>query len=87
MTQKVFAIGNSVAVTVPSRLRILPGTRLRYVSTKKNRLAYDVIEEPAKKAEKRAYLKKVTGNLKLDMTTEQFMRIKAYCREHPYEKL
>jgi hypothetical protein len=94
MLQKAFAIGNSVAVTIPSRVGMLPGTRLRYVPTRGNRLAYDVVEEPAKKVKKKMskqeierYVKSHTGNLKLDISTEEFMKIKAYCREHPYEKI
>ena len=89
MIQKAFAIGNSVAVTIPSKVGILPGTRLRHLSTRKNRIAYEILEtpKPATRRKSDDYIKRVTGSIKLDMSTKEFMKIKAYCREHPYEKI
>lgn len=90
MIQKVFSIGNSVAVTIPNKVGILPGTRLRHLSTRKNRIAYEVIEDEPRVGKKdkmkEAYLKRVTGGLKVDIPTPKLMEIIAYCREHPYEK-
>ncbi|MFA5776299.1 MAG: hypothetical protein WC988_01970 [Patescibacteria group bacterium] len=90
MLQKVFAIGNSVAVTIPRRFGILPGTRLRHVSTRKNRISYEIIEEPEKKQmsdhEIEEYVRSHTGKIKLNASTQEVMEIIKYCRENPYEK-
>ncbi len=43
--QTAFAIGNSVAVTIPKRLGVLPGFRYRNVPSKGKRIVYEPVEE------------------------------------------
>lgn len=101
--QTAFAIGNSVAVTIPKRLGVLPGFRYRNVPSRGKRIVYEPVEEQTtpvksvvatrgrKKLNKnidyyRDYVKRNSGAIKLDMTTEEFMKIKKYCHDHFYEE-
>lgn len=98
MLQTAFAIGNSVAVTIPKRLGIVPGTKFRFVPTKSKKISYEPMPEPglkkaagskSKDARYEKYLeyyKKRSGALKLDMSTEEFMKLKKYCHDNFYEE-
>ena len=102
MLQTAFAIGNSVAVTIPKRLGIVPGTKFRFVPTKSKKISYEPISEPTKfkqvvmkntqksKADElksyREYIKKHSGAIKLDMSSEDFMKLKKYYHDHFYEE-
>ncbi|PIS22172.1 hypothetical protein COT50_03525 [candidate division WWE3 bacterium CG08_land_8_20_14_0_20_41_10] len=81
MIQKIFAIGNSVAVTIPKRFGLVRGTAIRHLPRIRNRFSYEVVEDAPKVKQR------FSGGIKLNMSTEEFMRIKAYCRENAYEKI
>ena len=97
MLQTAFAIGNSVAVTIPKRLGVLPGTKYRYVPARKKRIVYEPAEEPVKRVRKNVdkgreykkyldYYRKQSGAIKLDMSTREFMKLKKHCHEYLYEE-
>ncbi len=102
MLQTAFAIGNSVAVTIPKRLGVVPGTKFRFVPTKSKNISYEPILEPIKarkiviknaqksKADElesyREHVKKHSGAIKLDISSEEFMKLKKYCHDHFYEE-
>ena len=98
MLQTAFAIGNSVAVTIPKRLGIAPGTKFRFVPTKSKNISYEPVPEPGLKKAPRPkskatrykkyleYYQNRSGGLKLDMSTEEFMKLKKHCHDNFYEE-
>lgn len=98
MIQKAFAIGNSVAVTVPKKFGLLPGTRLKHLPSKKNRISYEILGGPVRKVRtKRAagnkekeiedYVRRHGGSIKLNIPTAEVMEIIRYCHDNPYDKI
>lgn len=90
MIQTAFAIGNSVAVTIPKRMGVTPGTKFRYKPTVSHRLTYELVEKPSKVSDLekiREEVRKNSGGLKLEMSTKEFMKIKKYCHDNPYEEI
>jgi len=90
MLQKVFTIGNSVAVTLPRKWGVAPGTYIKGLQRRKNRLSYEIVENGpivSPSRTKSEYLKKVSGAIKSNMSTKQVMETILYLKDHPYEKL
>jgi len=90
MLQKVFVIGNSVAVTLPRKWGVSPGTRVRGLHRRRNRLSYEIMGNETVVSPSRAksdYLKKVSGAIKSNMSTDRVMETIRYLKDHPYEKI
>lgn len=81
MIQKVFEIGNSIAVTIPKPTNVKIGTAVRF-KQEKNKLIYELLEtldtSPAEQ-----HIKKTTGSFKIKI--KDLAKVLKSLKESQYE--
>ncbi|KKU50655.1 MAG: hypothetical protein UX73_C0018G0011 [candidate division WWE3 bacterium GW2011_GWC1_47_10] len=82
MAQKVFEIGNSVAVSIPKSSGIKAGTKVKY-SRQGKKLIYEIVDNTAlSPAEK--HIRETSGTFKIRV--KNMNQILKYLKENPYDK-
>lgn len=83
--QRAFEIGNSVAVTIPKKVGIKPGTAVKF-KHEKNKLIYEILESQNtdKNDSLDKQLRKMCGAMKID--GENLMSVLKSVEEDPYDK-
>lgn len=88
MIQKAFNVGNSVVLTIPFKVGIKAGTRVRFVKKEDRKLVYEVLDKTDKKGENtEKYIQEVTGAFKLSdiLTPEEILNTVKELEQKPYD--
>lgn len=84
MIQKAYAVGNSVVLTLPKKLGISAGTKMKYTQNG-HKIIYEIVDKQYDAIDK--HIKETSGGFNIGIKdTKQLMKLLKELEDNPYDQ-